>query len=392
MANSIKLRLISEVKKLHNKVVLVRISADVPLQGNKILDDSRLCEALPTIRFLERHGAKIILVGHLGRPEGRVVPKLSLKPVGYAFGKLLRQPVKVLPLSVGRTGLRAAAKQGIVLLENIRFERGEEENTSTLSRKLASIADLYVNESLATSHRQAASIVGVTRFLPSYAGLALAHEVHSLEHIRQGGKKPMVAIIGGAKISDKLPVIKKLLPKFSNILVGGAVANTLLMAKKNKVGQSLVELDMLPQAIKLLTQAKSKILLPVDVVVLSGSGKKAVVRKMREVAQNDKIFDLGPKTIALYSKVLKKAKTIFWGGPIGLVEDKRFSAGTLELAKVVSTQSHNSVFVLVGGGDTASFFHKQGMRVNHISLAGGAMLEFLAGEELPGLRVLETRK
>lgn len=384
------LRTIAQAKKLAGKVALVRLDANVPLKGNKIQDDSRLREALPTLRYLERHGAHVILVGHLGRPAGKLVAKLSLKPIGYALGKLLRQPVKVLPLALGPKALRKAAQQGVVMLENIRFEPGEESNDPKLGKQLAALADVFVNEAFSVSHRRAASLVEVARHLPSYAGFGLTAEVEALERIRKMGVKPVVAVIGGAKVADKLPVIVKLLPRVKAVLTGGGVGNTFLAAKGYKVGKSLIDTEALPAAKALLRRASKKIVWPVDVITDAVTTKKheSSWRAADEIKNNERVVDLGTRTTLLYAEFLKQAKTIFWSGPIGIVEEHTWSHATSALAKLAAARAKRAAYVLVGGGDTVNFFHQHNLEVDHFSLAGGAMLEFLAGDKLPGLTAL----
>ena len=383
-------RLISEISKLSGKTALVRLDTNVPMAGKKVVDDSRLQAALPTLRWLERHGAKIVIVGHLGRPAGQTVASLSLRPIGYLLGKLLRQPVKVLSLESGPQAVRRAAKSGPVLLENIRFEAGEESNSTALANQLAQVADLYVNEAFSVSHRRAASLVGVASKLPSYAGFHLAAEVEALARISRQGKKPVVAVIGGAKVRDKLPVIVKLLPRLAVVLTGGAVANTFLAARGYKIGQSLVDKGMLSTARKLLRQAGQKIILPVDVVVDEVSTKKpeAKWRKINEIKKNESIFDVGTTTAQLYAPYLKSAQTIFWSGTLGRAEQPQWRHATEALASVAAAHARGPAWVVVGGGDTVAFFHQKKLWVDHVSLAGGAMLAFLAGAKLPGLAAL----
>jgi len=316
-----QLKSIFQAKNLSGKTVLVRIDTNVPLKGKHVLDDSRLKQAVPTIRFLQRHGAYIILIGHLGRPAGKVVPSLSLKPVGYTLGKILRQPVKVLTLSSKPEVIKNESKKGLVLLENIRFDKGEDNNSQLLARSLARLGQIYVNEAFSFSHRATASMVSLPKKLPSYAGLALINEINSLENISHKGKKPVVAVIGGAKISDKLPVIEKLLPRLSAVLVGGGVANTLLRAKGLKIGKSLIDNKEIKDGKKLIKRAGKKLILPVDVVVDNVSTKRleARLKMVNKLMTSDKIVDLGTETCRVYAKYIKKAKTIFWGGPLGLV-------------------------------------------------------------------------
>ncbi|HCM45230.1 MAG TPA: phosphoglycerate kinase [Candidatus Veblenbacteria bacterium] len=389
-----QLKSIFQAKNLKGKTVLVRIDTNVPLKGKHVLDDSRLRLAVPTIRFLQRHGAYIILIGHLGRPAGKVVPSLSLKPVGYTLGKILRQPVKVLTLSSKPEVIKNESKKGLVLVENIRFDKGEDNNSQLLARSLARLGQIYVNEAFSFSHRATASMVSLPKKLPSYAGLALINEINSLENISHKGKKPVVAVIGGAKISDKLPVIEKLLPRLSAVLVGGGVANTLLRAKGLKIGKSLIDNKEIKDGKKLIKRAGKKLILPVDVVVDNVSTKRleARLKMVNKLMTSDKIVDLGTETCRVYAKYIKKAKTIFWGGPLGLVEESKWRHATLALGRLASARARRQVFVVVGGGDTVGFFHQHNLVVDFFSAGGSAMLNFLAGEEMPGLTSIGYRR
>ncbi len=384
-------RVISEARKLAGKIAVVRLDTNVPLKGKKVEDDARLRAALPTLRYLERHGARLVLMGHLGRPQGKKVAALSLKPIGYTLGKLLRQKVLVLPLSKGPEAIKRAAERSVVLVENIRFERGEDTNDPALAKTLGKLGNLFVNEAFSVSHRTAASVVGIARHLPSYAGLALAAEVTALEHVRKAGKKPVVVVIGGAKVADKLPVIAKLLPRASAVLVGGAVANTFLRAKKYRLGASLVDEDEVAAARALLKRGGKKLVLPIDVVVDNVRTRRgeAQWKLPDEVGARERVVDVGTRTTLLYASFLKKANTVFWAGPLGLVEEHQWSHGTLSLARLVSARARGPAFVLVGGGDTVNLFHQHKLWVDHASLAGSALLDFLAGVKLPGLTALE---
>ncbi|MBI5733875.1 MAG: phosphoglycerate kinase [Candidatus Kerfeldbacteria bacterium] len=386
------LRTLDSVKHLARRTVLVRIGCDVPMQVRKIVDDARLREILPTVRYLERKRARIILAGHLGRPSGKVVPTLSLKPIGYTLGKLLRHKVKVMPLD-NPHAIRQAAKTNIVLLENLRFNPGEDKNDRVFVKILANLADLYVNEAFSVCHRTSASIVGVPKYLPSYAGFNLAAEVAALQKIKQRGQRPVVAIIGGAKVADKLPVIAKLLPRVKAVLTGGGVANTFLAAKGYKIGSSLVDKSVIPAAKRLLRSSKGRIILPIDVIVQKTGNRKKTHDwcLVNKVVGKDKIVDLGTATTQLYASLVKEAKTIFWSGPLGLIEEPVSAHASLALGRLVSARSHRHSFVLIGGGDTAAFFHKHELTVSQVSTAGGALLDFLSGNNLPGLKALGYR-
>ena len=301
---------IDQAKRLNKKIVLVRIDTNVPMAGKKVLDDSRLQAILPTLRYLERKRAKIILISHLGRPNGKKVPSLSLKPIGYALGKLLKTPIKVLALEQGAKAIRYEAEKNIVLLENIRFYKGEDTNSATLAKELAKLGHIYINDAFSVSHRAAASIVGIPKILPSYAGFNLAAEVEALEKIKKSKGQKLVVIVGGAKIADKLPVLEKLLPKAMAILVGGGVANNFLKAKKFPVGKSLVDESVMKQTRAILAKGKKKLILPIDVICdnTRTAEHDAHWRFVKEVKPQERIVDIGPKTCQLYSSYIKKAK------------------------------------------------------------------------------------
>ncbi|MFZ5391166.1 MAG: phosphoglycerate kinase, partial [Patescibacteria group bacterium] len=359
---------ISQITKLKGKFVLVRLDTNVPLKGKRVLDDSRLRQAVPTLRFLIKKGAYPVLVGHLGRPQGRVVPDLSLKPIGYALGKIIRQPVKVLPLSFGASAIKKAAKTNLVLLENIRFEPGEDTNQANLSKTLGALADLYVNEAFSVSHRSSASLVGITKYLPSYAGLSLRHEIDCLEKIIKKGGQPLTLLIGGAKIADKLPVIQRLLPRCQYVLTAGAVANTFLLAKGLAVGRSLVDEAVLKVAKRILKVGNKKILLPSDAVVTKWplKTKQALVKKLADLKKSDVMVDIGPDTIGSYAAAIKKSKTIFWSGPLGLTEEPKWSHSTRSLVWLMQERSlAGKTYVLAGGGETASFLHQTKLSLNY---------------------------
>lgn len=381
---------ITTAKRLRDKIVLVRIDTNVPLGGRRVLDDTRLRQAVPTLRLLERRGAKMILLGHLGRPGGQVKESLSLKPIGYALGKLLRQPVRVLPPTATPPQIKQQVNQSLVMLENMRFNKGEDENSPVFTKFLAQLGHLYVNEAFSCSHRSSASLVGLPHRLPSFAGLSLVHEIESLERVRRNGQRPVVAIIGGAKIVDKLPVIEKLLPRLSAILIGGGVANTFLKARGYQIGSSLIDKSEVSLAKHLLKRAGRKIILPVDVVVdnIRTRRPEAWLKKPSDLGIRDKIVDIGTGSCVVYAQYLKKAKTIFWSGPLGQIEQPNWQHATLALGRLVSARANNLAYVVVGGGETVSFFHQHGLRADFFSTGGSAMLKFLAGEKLPALAAL----
>lgn len=380
---------ITEAKRLSGKVALVRTDTNVPMEGKRVVDTSRLLAAIPTIRYLQRKHCRVVLVGHLGRPTKTEV-RFSLKPIAHTLSKLLREPVTVMPLQSGVVAIRGAAEKNVVLLENIRFEKGENENSLELARMLAKVGNVYVNDAFSVSHRTAASLVSITRYVPSFAGLSLLAEVEALERVKKSGLRPVVVIVGGAKVADKLPVIAKLLPRVSAVLVGGAVANTFLLAKGLKTGTSVVDTSVLRQARILMRKAGKKLVLPLDVVVEVTRGKKRepALRQIRALRSSDRILDTGVRTTQLYATYVKKAQTILWSGPLGLVEQPHYRHSTEALGRLVSARARGKAYVVVGGGDTVAFFHQAKLWVDHVCLAGGAMLDFLAGQPMAALKAL----
>ncbi len=377
---------LSQLGSIKGKTALVRVDFNVPVLRGKVLDLTRIKSALPTIKFLHRRGVgKIILISHLGRPQGKELQSLSLKPMAKELEQLLRQPV-------GFSTLENLTKigEGVVLIENIRFFKEEELNNKAFAQRLAGLADFYVNDAFSVCHHQGASLVGITKYLPSYAGLDLEQEVLYLSHLIKTAKKPSVAVIGGAKVKDKLPVIEFLAKKFDKILVGGVVANTFLKAIGVNVGQSLVENSLLVEARQIFRKNKKKIFLPLDLIVdVVGSKKKEhTLVDMGGVKNKHNVLDIGPLTTKFYSEIIKKSQTVFWAGTLGNTEESVYSHGTLSVGRVASSRARGKALVVIGGGDTASFFHKHKLWVDYYSTAGGALLRFLSGETLPALKAL----
>jgi len=355
---------------VRNKRVLVRVDFDVPLKNGRIVDDSRIRAALPTINFLRKKKAKIILMSHLGRPGGKFSKNLTLKPVAKKLSTLLRK--KVL-FADGRE-----LKPGdILLLENLRFHKGEESNNKLFAKRLAAMADIYVNDAFATAHRSHASIEAITKFLPSYAGFLLQKEIKVLTTLLKKPKRPFIAIIGGVKISTKIATIENLLKKVDAILIGSAMACDFLKATGHSIGKSKVNAKDVKLAKTLLKKAKEKIILPTDLVTNS-----KVVPALK-IPKNEIVFDIGPETQAIYSEIIKKAKTIFWNGPMGLFEITKFSKGTQSIARAVSESKATSI---IGGGDTIEAAKK--LKFTHISTGGGASLTLLSGKKLPAVKAL----
>ncbi len=390
------LRRLEDLCDIAGKRVLVRVDYNVPVIKGKVgpKEDAKLRASLPTVEYLMKKQARIILVSHLGRPEG-VQRKYSLKPVADRLEKILRR--KVLFVRAGLDDGDRADKEldklkdgQVALLENIRFYSGEKKNDKFLAKRLAGLADTFVNDAFATAHRKHASTVGVTHNLESYAGKLMEIEIHNLERLLKKPTKPFVVLMGGAKISSKLPTLQSLLKVASEILIGGGMANSFFRAKGWSTGKSEVLRDDVLRAKKLLN--KRKIILPVDVVAATSKTAKANVRVCAptDVHDNEYVLDIGPKTVLDYANRIKKAQTIAWNGPMGLFEVKRFSHGTLALGRFVAARSTGRAFGVVGGGETVAALELTGMAeyVDHVSTGGGAMLEFLTGKTLPGIKPL----
>lgn len=379
------------------KKVLVRVDFNVPLNDKgEITDDTRITASLPTIQYLLEQKAAVILMAHLGRPKGQVKPELSLAPVAKHLGKLLGKKILFAPDCVGEAAQAAASKLKpghILLLENLRFHKEEEKNDMEFAEKLASLADLYVNDGFGVSHRAHASVEGVTHFLPAAAGFLLEKEIQYVGQAVTNPLHPFVAIIGGAKVSDKIGVISNLLDKVDTLLIGGGMANTFLAAQGYKMGKSLVEEDKLDLAKELLTKAKKNkvnMLLPTDLVMVAAFAPDAehVTEKVKNLNQAYMALDIGAETSKAYAEALADAKMIVWNGPMGVFEMDAFCKGTEAVAKAVAKSRATSI---VGGGDSVAAIEKLGLakRITHISTGGGASLEYLEGKVLPGVAALD---
>ena len=383
---------------LKNKTVLVRADFNVPQDDNlNITDDTRIKATLPTIKYiLEQRAKKLVLMSHLGRPDGKVVAKYSLKPVALRLAELLKEPVKFLNDCVGDNIKQeiVKAQERIILLENLRFHAEEEKNDAGFAKQLASLADIFVNDAFGAAHRAHASTEGIAHYLKSAAGFLLEKEIQYLGNAIQNPQKPFMVILGGAKVSDKIGVIENLLPKCDAILIGGGMAYTFLSAQGKPIGNSKLEKDKLDLAKSILDKAKAakiEILLPIDHVVVDNIDEKAKTEIVGENIPERKIaVDIGPKTINLFKEKLKGASTIVWNGPLGIFEIESFSKGTQEVAKFIGSLKATTI---IGGGDTAAAVAKFGLedKMTHISTGGGASLEFLEGKNLPGIAALTDR-
>ncbi len=377
---------------LKGKRVLMRVDFNVPMQDGKITDEKRIRASLPTIRYVLDQGASLLLMSHLGRPKGGPDPEFSLRAAAEVLSSHLGVPVKMAPDTVGPE-VEAMAKElksgEVLMLENTRFHRGEEKNDLDLAKQMAALADVYVNDAFGSAHRAHSSTEGVAQFLPAVSGFLMEQELEYLGRAVRNPEHPYVAILGGAKISDKIDVVETLLSKADKLIIGGGMANTFLAAKELNMQDSLVEESSLETAKSILEKAGNKLVLPVDAVIADKFEENAnsQIVDVDKIPAGWRMLDVGPKTLELYKQALNGAKLVVWNGPVGVFEMPKFAEGTFALAKLLAESGATTV---IGGGDSASAVKKAGVakQMTHVSTGGGASLEYLEGKELPGVAAL----
>jgi len=380
-----------------NKKVLLRVDLNVPMKNSSITESSRIEKIIPTIKSLLAKEAKIIIISHIGRPKGKVVKDMSLEPISKKLASLLNKDVLFNKNIINDNTLSEVNRiqnGSIMMLENIRFNQGEESNDSEFSKKLSNLADIYVNDAFSCSHRSHASIEGITKYIPSYFGLQITQEIEALKKITSEIKKPVTLIIGGSKISTKINIINNLLKKFNNIIVVGGMANTMLKHTGSKVGKSICENDcgsLIKEILDISKKFNCKITCPIDVVVsknIEGVGEN---KGIKEINDDEMILDIGPKTISLIKKIVNDSNTVLWNGPAGYFENPNFQTGTKEILEIISQKtSSDKIFSVAGGGETIAAINKFNKldSFTFVSTAGGAFLEYLEGKTLPGIKAL----
>ena len=380
---------------LNGKRVIMRVDFNVPMDKGIVTDDKRIKAALPTIKYVLEQGASILLMSHLGRPKGGPEAEFSLKPASEVLSGLLGKPVLMAPDCIGPEVEKIASsiKPGdVVMLENTRFHPGEEKNDLNLAKKMAALADIYVNDAFGSAHRAHSSTEGIARYLPAVSGFLMEQELEYLGRAVSNPEHPYIAILGGAKISDKILVVETLLSKCDFLIIGGGMANTFLAARGVNMQDSLVESTSLETAREILSKVASKLILPVDAVIADkfDAEAKSQIVDVEKIPAGWRMLDVGPKTLELYKKTLAGAKLIVWNGPVGVFEFPKFAEGTFALAKMLA---ESGAITVIGGGDSASAVKKAGVakQMTHVSTGGGASLEFLEGKELPGVAALNNK-
>jgi len=392
------MRSIKDAINLNQKKILLRLDLNVPLNNGKITDTTRIDKILPTINFLLKNKAKIIILSHVGRPKGKVVNELSLKPICEDLEEKLNENIKLITKNIKEIksiDLFADQNEKIVILENLRFYEEEEKNDNSFAKHLAGMADIYVNDAFSCSHRAHASIYEITKFIPSYAGLQLNLEIDALTKITSEIKRPITCIIGGSKMSSKINIIKNLITKFDNIIIVGGMANNILKYQGYEIGKSIQENDcdqIIEEIFSLSKKESCKIVYPEDVTIGKNLDGTPEIKELDNISKDELILDIGPKTIKIINKLIEESSTILWNGPAGYFENSNFAKGSMEIAnKIVEKSKNNTVFSVAGGGDTVALLNNVGAtnHFNFVSTAGGAFLEYLEGKELPGIKALK---
>jgi phosphoglycerate kinase len=391
------MRSIKNESNLNQKKVLLRLDLNVPLNNGKITDTTRIDKIVPTINFLLKNEAKIIILSHVGRPKGKIVKELSLKPICENLKNKLNQNIRLISKNIKEVkseDLFVDNDEKIVILENLRFYEEEEKNDNVFAKHLASLADIYVNDAFSCSHRAHASIFEITKFIPSFAGLQLNLEIDALTKITSEIQRPITCIIGGSKISSKINIIKNLISKFDNIIIVGGMANNILKYKGYEIGKSIQESNcdqIIEEIFSLSKKENCKIIYPEDVTVGKDLNGLPKIKELSDVSKDELILDIGPKTIKIINQLIEVSNTILWNGPAGYFENPNFSIGSIEIVKkIVEKNKDNTIYSVAGGGDTVALLNNVGAinDFNFVSTAGGAFLEYLEGKELPGIKAL----
>ena len=388
----------SIVQSLKDKKIILRLDLNVPLYKKKITDPNRIDKIIPTLHFLINNKAKVLILSHVGRPKGKVIEELSMEPICEYLKNKMNQQIRLIKENIydfQEKDLFSNKNENILMLENLRFYNGEEENNEEFAKILASFGDLYVNDAFSCSHRKHASVYNITNYLPSYAGIQFISEITALKRITKNIVRPITCIIGGSKISTKIEVIKNLISKFDNLIFVGGMANNILKNKKFNIGKSIYEENcehIVEDIFNLSKKENCKIFYPLDVSVGKKIDGEGNVKKISEVQEDDLILDIGPETLNLLNKTIENSRTVLWNGPAGYFENENFKKGSLEIAKkIVEKNKKNEIYSVAGGGDTVAALNSFDLTkyFNFVSTAGGAFLEFLEGKELPGIKALE---
>ena len=388
---------IKDQKNLSKKKVLLRLDLNVPLEKGLITDETRINKIIPIIDFLIKEQSKIIIISHVGRPKGKVITDLSLKPICENVEKKINKKIRLVKENIfklKKEDLFKDPNDQIVFLENIRFYKEEEKNDTIFAQHLAKLADLYVNDAFSCSHRAHTSVSKITKFLPSFAGLQLETEISALKKVTTEIKKPITCIIGGSKISTKIGIIKNLISKFDNIIIVGGMANNIIKYKGNQIGKSIKEENcdlMIKEIFETLKSHSCKIIFPEDVLIGKNLDDKPQIKQLDNIKDDDIILDIGPKTLDKIKRIIENSETVLWNGPAGYFENPNFANGSYDIAKAIANKNKsNSIYSVVGGGDTIALINKIKLieNFNFVSTAGGAFLEYLEGKELPGIKAL----